>query len=425
MVTIADALRAPAALLRLDRRSAAWGVLYLALAGALLFGFACWVEAHQHDLRGLVLDYLFPKDWHFAAGALVDLYWAKQAQIIVAGVVLGGGLALVSLLLFPVKEQLSASFERARGLTDAPIHEHPLWRQALEEVGLFVLYLTAQMVVLRLSYTADATRVQLAVALNAHYLATSVGIDFIAPVLQRHRHSYFTILRLLARHPLVTLTFGAIFALPALAAGKLVSNDDVGTWLYAMFGVQVASIAWAAVAGTWLGARLLPAARALPPPWRPGQALVLGAILTTFALNATWFGQVGAAIHHKSQLLKCDYAVDWTSLRLDRPSVLGMLAAGQVSVGVRLDLRVHNPTAFDLVVEANHLDIRHDGTRVSTSRLAPFAVSAGETRRVPFGFEIGLDPRSLMKGRALLEDRYTFVWSVEVAPGVEVPIPLR
>lgn len=420
-------IAAPLAFLAMRPATWLWCLLYLGLAGGVLFGVAEAAAAYHGDVEALLLGYLFPESWQPAARLLVELYFESQARAVLLNAVVAGALVLVSLLLFPVKERLSASFEARNRLTDAPHRELPLWRQGLEELKLLLLYVTAQMLIFRLGYHPDPARKQLAVALGYGFVVFTFAVDFLAPVLQRHGLKYSAVIKALLARPVATGVFGAVFAAPSLLVTAYVARHPEMELLAAvrlLFGVQVGAVAWAAVGGTWLGARMLPGARQVRQSPAPVRGVAWVALLATFGWNAYAYGAAGLAVHHKSQVLKLDYDLDWRSVGFDAPT-LGGLLVGEVDVGVRIDLRIGNPTTFDVALEDTRLEVRHEEALVATSHLDPLLVPAGATAAQTLRFRLNLRAGALLKGRELLEDRYALTLFVLAAPGVEVPIYLR
>ena len=216
---------APLSPLRLRPRAVAYLLQYIACAGAILGGTAWFLVAHQDDLRQVLLRYLLPESWVAAGGVLVDWFLATQTRAVVVNATVGGTLVLISVLLFPLKERVSAAYERGADLTDDAPSEFPLWFQAAEELKLVLLYVAAQMLILWIGYHPHPLRKQAATLLSFAYLFATFSVDFISPLLQRHRLSYSQILKVLLRHPVVLLSFGALFSLPGVLVGHLVARD--------------------------------------------------------------------------------------------------------------------------------------------------------------------------------------------------------
>jgi hypothetical protein len=300
--------------------------------------------------------------------------------------------------------------------------------QALEEIKLLVLYVTVQMLLVRLGYPPDEERRAWAQGLSYLFLAVTFALDFIAPVLQRHGQKYSTVVRVLARRPIAALSFGAVFAAPGVLAVKWAQaqTDWSDTKILAVcFGAQVILIAWAAVAGTALGAELVPLAKQTQPPPVALRAVAWVAFLATFATQARVFGGLGLAVHHKSQALKCTYRLDWTSIRFETPS-LSSLLSGVVSVGARVDLDIENPTPFDLVLEDSRLEVSHTGRTVVDTVVDHLKAPARGKSRQTLHFTLKLNAIEVARRNTdLLDDKYGLTLWLNIAEDFEWPIYLR
>jgi hypothetical protein len=423
---IAHALiHGPASIGRLGRRGWAFLVLYLACA-AVILGLVGWqAVVHKDDILGAIAGFFVPENWRFAATRLLDLFLASQLRDVVVNAVIGAALVVVQVLLFPIKEKVSATFEREGQLTPAPGKELPLWLQALEEAQLFVVYLTAQMCIFWVGYPPDPVRKNLAVALSYLYLFASFGIDFLSPILQRHTFRYSTMFKVFATTPLAVLAFGAVFALPVVLAGKLITARagwSMAAQVTALFGVNVLMVGWAAVAGTWVGARLLPRAQATRPPSLVARGAAVVLVAAVFSWNAYRFGAIGASIHRKGGILKCDYSVDWTSADVDLPSWFALLR-DEVEVSVSVEVTIRNPTPREVAIERNRLEVKHGDGLVAQAQLTPVTVAAGGSVRQRIAFPVSVVPSTILKGRDLLRtDQWSATLWLEVAAGFEFPV---
>ncbi len=403
-------------------RTAALLGLYLLLAGAILGATALVVGRLEGDALALLGAYLLPEGWRAAGEWLVRHLLGGQAHAVLVNACASGALVAVSVLLFPLKEAVSASFEAARRLTTRPIDEPPLWVQATQELKLVVLYVTVQLVILRLGIGLEAWRRPVATALSYAFLFFSFAIDFIAPLLQRHGLRYSQILRTLARRPLFCLGFGAVFSAPQIAAGQVIAAHP--GWSFAsasalLFGATLVAMAAAVLAGTWVASRLLEDALAAPIPGRVARAVGWPLTLAVLAWHVYVLGAIGLAIHHKSQLLKCHYRTAWTSVRLEAPTL------SDPTVGARITVEIENPTPFDVQLEQNRIELAKDGQPVATTRLDPMRVPAGARTEQVVRARLALHADALRLGRSLvgLQGWSLTLW-LEVAPGVEVPVSL-
>lgn len=420
-------MKSPLALVVLPRRSWGWLLLYLVGCGVVLGATAWAVVRYEGDLRAGLLSYIFPDSWHFAADWVIDRFFAAQKRMVVINAINAGALILVTISLFWLKELVSASFERHGQLTRHPVSEHPLWEQAWEEVKLLVLFLAVQMSIFWIGYPPDPFRENVALVGSYLFLFFTFAIDFVSPIFQRHQGHYSRILKTLARHPLASLSFGAIFAMPPILAGKLwEANDDWSTTtaVVVLFSANMISIVWAAIAGTWLGARLLPAFERTPRSHPASRVVAWVALLAVFGVNTYAFGAVGLSIHHKSQILKLDYDVDLLSFDFDAPG-LGSLLADDVEVAVSFEVEVHNPTEYDVEIERNRVEVVHGDTVLATTALPMASVPSGDTVELTVRFPLRVKPSMLRRGRELLDpDAYRITLYLEVADGFELPVYL-
>jgi uncharacterized protein involved in cysteine biosynthesis len=422
---VALVLAAPLSLFRLPRKSWGYFILYLTLCALVLGGSGYFIFRSEDLFRDLVLAYLFPESWHPAMGYVADRFLEAQSRIVIANLAVVGSLGLVAILLFPFKEMLSASFEREAGLINDPEEEHPLWEQAWEEIKLFIGVIAIQGTVFWIGYTTTGWRVVAAAVLGNVLTFAVYAVDFISPPFQRHYGHYSRILKTLAVHPIASLGFGAIFAAPALIASTAFTDMRLESMVAWTCAINVVGIAWAAVAGTWLGSKLYPdfkRARRSSPPARVLVWLLVGGLL---AGNVYTFGALTYSVHKKSQLLKCEYSMVWSSFRVDLPGLTAMLR-DEVKLGLSFEVEIENPTGTPVELEENRIELRHQGDLVGTARLEPFRVDGGAAVTQRVGAGVAVAPSFIAKRRLSLLDAKS--WSitlfVEVAPGFEFPVYL-
>lgn len=424
-------VHAPTAVRRLRTRSATWLVAYL-LAAATVLGLVAWfIVRNREDLVALAMDYLLPADWHVASKLLIGRFFGQQEQLVITNAALAASLMAVQITLFPLKEQVSAALEQDARLVDEPLAEHPLWVQAWEEIKLFAMMIAAQGTIFWLGYTDDPARRTAATVLSFVVLFASVGIDFLSPVLQRHKLLYSSILKTLFAHPLLTFGFGALFALPAIIAANLAADHptwSLATQLGVAFGAQVGGIALAAIGGTVVGAALIGDARTHKRSHPVARVLAWAVLLGLLGWNGYRFVAVGQSLHHKSQLLKCDYAVDWSSFRADLPGALELAAAirhDAVKVGISFDVTITNPTSIDVEIEDNRLEARQRDALIATTRLPPLRVAAGMAEKVRVELPLIIKPAQVLRIRDLITtEDWTLTLFLQVADNFEFPVYL-
>lgn len=423
------AIEAPLAARKLRARSATWLAVYIAAAAGVLALVGWQLLAHEGELLQLAMDYVVPRDWHFAARTLVHKFFAQQETLVLTNAVIAAALLAVQATLFPIKEQVSAALEHDAQLVAEPIEEHPLWFQAWEEIKLFLALLAAQASVFWLGYSDDPGRRKLAVVVSFVILAINVGVDFLSPVLQRHKLRYSQIIKTLFAHPILLVGFGALFALPAVGATAVAASHK--EWGLPMqvavaFGGQVLGVALAVLGGTVAGAPLVADARTRKrshPAVRVTAWLVLVSVLSW---NGYRFGAITLSLHHKSQLLKCDYSVDWDSFTAQTPSAMDLVAAAQndkLTIGVSFEVTVENPTSVDVEIEDNRLELRHDTALIATTSLPKGRVPAGTTQRLRVSLPLTITPSQALNIRDLITTKgWALTLYLEVADAFTFPV---
>lgn len=423
------AVEAPTAIRRLRKRSAAWLATYLA-ASIVVLGIVAWaiIANHQHVLD-LVLDYVLPEEWQFASKLLIRQFFAQQEQAVITNAAIVASLMVVQITLFPVKEMVSLALEQDAKLVGEPVAEHPLWFQMWEEIKLFLFMIAAQGTIFWIGYSTDPGRALLATVLSYTVLFASVALDFMSPVLQRHQLRYSSILKSLLSHPILTFGFGAVFALPAIIAARIAVDHP--TWsfttqLCVSFGAQVVGIALAAIGGTVAGAPLIPDARTRRRSPPVARVLTWVALLGLLGWNSYRFIAVGRSLHHKSQILKCEYTVDWGSFRAEAPGALELAQAlrkNAITVGVGFDVTIHNPTSVLVEIEDNTFEVRQEAQLVAETRLPRLRVAPGATEKVAIELPLTIKPSQVLRIRELITtEGWSMTLFVRVADNFTFPI---
>lgn len=425
-------IEAPAALVGMSARSWRWFVLYLALSGALLIGFALLWASQEETLERALFAFLFPADWHGVIDFLLAFVFKAQAQQVVVNVVIFITLTVVSLVFFWVKELLSQSYERDLALTRAEAdpraswREHPVWFQALEEIKWTLVGFALMFVVLWVGHSPEPWRKTAATVLSYAVLFFVTAGNYLAPPMQRRRLRYSQVIKSIFEKPLLALSFGAAVSLPQVAVLHLVSGADLPalTSLLILFAVNIVFIAASAVTGTRAGLALLPAAaRAAPSGLATrlvGWALVFGVLGA-----GAWVGsRLGVSLAAKSQILKCRYEVDWATLKLDTPE-LGGLIRGEVKVAVAFDVTIDNPNPLPVRIEDNRLVVSDDALVIAESRLSPLDVPAHGKARTRVALDAKVRATSLLEGASINPLRWDVTLYVALGEGLELPIYLR
>jgi len=418
---------APRAIGRLSARSWRLAGLYLLLAAGVLAVLGALLVSLEGGLRRQLIDWVLPVEVHAPASFLVDHVLASQTRQVGANALVAASLLLVSLVLFRVKERLSHAVELDHGLNAGrPIDEYPLWYQAFEEVRLLAVYGAAFIVTFWIGHDPAPWRGTLATVLSYLIVFFTWAVDFGAPILQRHRLRYAQVIRAVFRRPLASFGFGAVFSAPVILTAQLLAHlpdVDPVTTVALVFAVNVLAIVWAAIGGTWLGAALLSDAEAAPRAHPARQALSWILVLAILAGGAYVATSLALSLRDKSQVLKCRYDVDWSSLTVDAPALADLLI-GEVASRVAFDVAITNPNELAVRIEENRLVVRDVDLDIAVGRLSPLAVPAGATVRTRVGLDARLDLKAFLRGARLDPARWDVILFLRLDDRFDFPVYL-
>ena len=393
--------------------------LYVSIAVIVFGGFSYILVENQDAIRQAVMDYLLPESWHGISERLVNFFFESQTKIVLVSMMISGSIVLASLILFPIKEFCSAKFEQESAYDNGPKKEFPLWMQGLEECKLFALYVAAQSVIFGVGYYPYEWCSWVSNVLSIFFLCYFFGLDFISPTFQRHRIHYSSIIKLLTKYLPVTLLFGALFTVPVLLFGQWMLKQEtksLAEMAATLFMVNIVSMALAVPAGTHVASTLMPAAKTLRLPKTQSKVIAYSFMLCVLALGCSFHGLVAMSMHHKSQLLKCYYDIDFGSMELKMPSLLE-LARGEKQAELAFDLTIHNPTPFDLRIETSHLTIWQNKNLISRTKFAPLDVASGQTKRQRMQLAVHLNTR-LISGFPDMLQGWSAQMEFELMPGI-------
>jgi len=367
---------APVSLTSMSRRSGAWLVVYF-LCGLAIFSVLSWfLLENQESIKFVILDYFFPQSWHRVSESLGLFFFESQAKVVVGNLIISGSLVIASIFLFPIKEQYSAKFESDADYDNGVIQEFSLPMQALEEAKLFLLFLTTQSVILWIGYYPYTWSSTLSVTLSYLALFFTFGLDFISPTLQRHKTSYALILKVLFSNTIAVLCFGLIYSLPVIVFGQLIFRNEELTLIEIssiLFFANILFFTLAVPAGTHLASVLLPEVKRTTEPTEKTRRWVYLTSLVTLLVMFFLHGGLIASLHHKSQLLKADYTVDWSSFDFTLPS-FGEFFQGKALTSVSFDVEINNPTEYDIVIENSQVVVVKRELQIATVDLAGFDI---------------------------------------------------
>jgi len=355
------------------------------MAGLVVFGLFIWIMlSNQVAIKNAFVNYLFPESWHSISERLANWLFEAQAKTVLSNMILSGSLVMASIFLFPIKEKYSASFEKNADLNLGKNNEFPLLIQALEESKLFIFYITIQSIILWIGYYPFEWTKAISITLSYLFLFFTFGLDFISPTLQRHKTQYTLMLKVLIKNPLIPLLFGAIYSLPTISISHWIFN------LKNLTLIEIASILFisnlifltlAVPAGTTLAGKLFYKIKLTIFPTKKTIRWAYSVMTILLVFGLFLHSQLIASLHHKSQLLKAEYDIDWSSIQLDTPS-LKTLMNGQALSHFSFDVVINNPTRFDLVIEKSNIIIKQKNRLIAMIHVNGFTLKSGENKRI-------------------------------------------
>ena len=349
--------------------------VYIAAVTLILGGGGWFVFTHQDALEKALLDFFLPESWFIVGEVLIDRLLDPQAVAVLVNSAVATVFLVVSLCTFPLKEWVSARYERQSGCSEGRVaQELPLIDQGIEELKLALFYGALSLGVLRLGLSDDQTLRWISIVGSHVVLGLTVAIDFISPTLARHGYRYVHIMRVLLARPLRLALFGTVFAAPPVVVGYLYRALE---WSPAMgFGllaaVQLATIVVAVLAGTVVGGRWLGTAETVPPVRAFGRLTAWGGLIGLLVYNALFFGAAAQAAYHVSPVLKCQWRLAPGGFDVDAPTLT------KPSIGLALSLEIHNPTLRRAKIGENRVEIRHQGALLATTAFPAFEVPPGD-----------------------------------------------
>jgi len=403
-----------------------WLGIYYAI-GLLVFGFLVWqLIENQMAIRNSVLDYLFPKSWHGVSDRLANFLYESQAKVVLGNLIISTSFVLASIFLFPIKEKLSQVFEKESNYHTGEYQEFSLFQQAIEESKLLLFYFSIQSLILWIGYYPYVWSTWLSIILSYCFLFFTFGLDFIAPTLQRHRTKYALILKTLFKYPLIPFVFGALFSLPVILLTRILFTNPDNTFIETIGFILIANLLLLALAipvGTTIASKMFHLFNKTKVPSLKSMKVFYAVISLILVSTLFLHSQLVISLHHKSQLLKADYDIDWSSIQYELPSFTD-LTQGKAFSSLSFDMQVNNSTEFDIVVENSILYITQNEKDIATIKLSSFSLPAGETHRIKINLGSNTDFSNLSDFNNLMNDWKINV-EIDIWPGIPFVFNLK
>jgi len=411
---------APLSIIKIRRASLRWMGIY-STTGIIVFSLFIWfMLSNQESIKIILLDYFFPQSWHEISETLAEFLFESQTKTVVGNMILSGSLVMASIFLFPIKEKYSAEFEKDAKYENGKAEEFSLIYQAWEESKLFLIYLTAQSLILWIGYYPYQWTSWLSISLSYLFLFFTFGLDLISPTLQRHRTQYSIILKVLFKRPLLPIMFGLLFSLPVILLSQLVFSYEELTLIEItsiLFLANMIFLTLAIPAGTLIATRLFPVIQQTLTPKRKTVIWGYSIMLSVLIFFLTLHTQLIISLHHKSQLLKAEYDIDWSSVDFKLPS-FSQLTNGKALSNISFDIVINNPTEFDIIIEDSQIFVEQKQATIAIIDLNGFELAAGKNKRVTINLDSNSDLTKVSSFTELLE-----YWRVDIHLQVWPGIP--
>ena len=128
------------------------------------------------------------------------------------------------------------------------------------------------------------------------------------------------------------------------------------------------------------------------------------------------------SLHHKSQLLKAEYDIDWSSIDYQVPS-LKALTSGQAFSNLSFDIVINNPTEYDIAIEDSQIRLFQRDQLISSIDINGFALASGQNKRIKIKLDSNSDLSKVSNFGDLLNN-WRADLSLQVWPGIPLIVNL-
>ncbi len=368
---------------------------YAVAVAVILGGLALLLAGNKDGLLAGFVGAVLPDSLVDVGVMLAEQYVANHLPAVVT-LLVTVCVALVPAFVFPLKEILSASYEKDIDPMQPGHPEFPLWLQAFDEACMVAIMGALALAAFRIAVTPGFETIGMVLA-NV-VLAATAAVDFIGPTLMRRGRSPVDTYRIvLTRYPLHAVAFGGIMAVVTTLAAKLITWGVFPVGIGAVFLIltYTAVFSAAVLIGTRTAANM-----------KTGTDMPLTANMTVLALmvgllsfNAFFFGGVAQAVYHASPVLKCQWKLVDNTLDFGRPTFK------DPAIKLDFDVTITNPTDRTAKVKAGAVvSLVHNKDSVATTNVPAFEVGPGESVTQHIAFKVAPKGGIARKGLGLLNN---------------------
>lgn len=395
-----------------------WFVIYV-LAALLILGGLLNLGVHLGPKLELwLLVKLVPEVWHPAVNDLIHRLFFEELRAFLVTTGFGLGIITVGMVLFPLKEKLSTTYERERFPELGKQLQPPLWRQGLEEVKLAFLYLLLQGMSLFLAVQDYTFLASLGAALSIAYLVSAMTLDHCSPFFQRRNCKIHGIIWILLRHaPLHATSIGLICIGPVIILERHLPTSLEPTVAIAILVLaEILGMACATLLGCHLGSALVKKETNLanqhpPKLWTFSYRTMVFILTIWLGVFFSWWGN---GIHTHYQIMRCQYQPLWKGTKFKIRETKALIS---------LPLQITNKSSKPLDINRLQIEVKGDGILDGEVILTGSAIQTGETSTIWLNFEAHLTKEALSDLPRFLEAKYSTFLKFE--PPFSAPIALE
>ena len=379
-----------------------WFIIYV-LAALLVLGGLLNLGVHYGPkLESWLMVKLVPEVWRSTVEDLIHRLFREELRAFLVTTGFGLGIVVIGMTLFPLKEKLSATYEKERFPDLEKQPQPPLWRQGLEEVKLAILYLLLQGMSLFLAVQGHAALATLGAALSLGYLVAAMALDHCSPFFQRRDRKIHGVIWILLRHaPVHALLIGLLCIGPVIILERqLPSGLNPTVAIAILVFTEVLGMACATLLGCHLGAMLVRRRADLansPPPllWTLSYRTLVFTLTIWLGLFFGWWAH-GAYTH--SHFMQCQYRPLWKETEV---------TIRETRVLVTLPVQIHNRAKGTIDPTELNLEVRGQGILEGGVTLKGPQIPAGATSKLFLTFEANLPKEALLDLPKFLESEYS------------------
>ena len=181
-------------------------------------------------------------------------------------------------------------------------------------------------------------------------------------------------------------------------------------------------LALAVPIGTRVASSLLKRKALLIAPSKRSMSWGYTAMLSLLLITVFLHTRLLISLHHKSQLLKANYNIDWSSIDYQLPS-FSEFSNGKSFSHLSFYVEIENSTEYQIRIEESELYVEKNQINMAVIEISGFELSPQEIRRIKIQLDSNSDLSQLGTLNNLL-DGWRIDMSLQVWPGIPLIVNL-